>query len=179
VEIGVRLEGAPPGESVRDGTGVCTFFDGDGVLYRLKNRGEVPVDVTLLYVDSGFGITALYPEGKEPNRIEPGKTLDVPPVDVGGKTAGREYVVLIAVKSEARGRVDFTALAQPTVEGARDAARARGAVKERALDSPLGGLLRNALYKDSAARAAGRRQLDNFALELVTVEVQEGKRPRR
>ena len=46
---------------------------GDQIGFVIANRGRAPVDVTMLYVDSEFGIDALFPRGGENNRIEPGR----------------------------------------------------------------------------------------------------------
>jgi hypothetical protein len=144
------------------------------VQFRLTNTGNVPVDVTLLYVDSGFGITALFPD-TENNRLRPGSTVRVPPVDVDAGTTGREYVVVLAVKSEGLEPADFVGLAQKGIKQALAIEKKRGA--RGALGSPLGRLLRKAAYQDGTTRALKRREVANYALDLIPVQVEAGARP--
>src|SRR5262249_42365037 len=122
------------GDKKRDrgeAAGMKTFYQGDEIRFRLRNPGRTSVDVTLLYANAKFGIERLLPLEEESNRVEAGKTVTVPPVDVDSKTAGQEYVVVIAVKSDGA-LMDFAALAQPSVEGVRGAAKERGS-KSRGL----------------------------------------------
>jgi hypothetical protein len=172
VKVEIVREGARGKEVTTAGT-VPLFYDRDKVQFRVKNTGKVPVDVTLLYVDSAFGIEALFPD-KENNRLRPGATVRVPTVDVNAKTTGREYVVVLAVKSEGLQPVDFTALAQKSVKRFRAKESERG---QRGGDSPLGKLMRNAIYKDGQTREMSRPEMANYTLNLIPVQVMAGSRP--
>jgi hypothetical protein len=143
-----------------------TFHDGDRLLLRLTNPNRVPVDVTLLYVNGGFGIDALYPGRGEINRLIPGETVSIR-FHIDGKTAGQENLVAIAVRgTEGRLPVDFTALVQPTLEAAHDA--------DRAFSNPLGRLLKNAMFASGDARSADRDTLDEYRLEMFSWKVAAG-----
>ena len=110
----------------------------------VANKGQTPLDVTLLIVNSQYGITSfprsdkaldgdnrLYP-GQPPHRLGPGPTPD--------NMFGLEHVIAIAAPGVGV-PIDFTALAQPTLELAT--ARTRSA---EALNSPLGQLLKSAMF---------------------------------
>jgi hypothetical protein len=170
----VRLDG----RSDRDAQGpLPTFYAGESVEFRVTNTGRIPLDVTLLYVDSGFGIEALFPLA-ENNRLRPGATLKVPPVDVKVRTTGREHVVLIAVKAEGLEPVDFVSLAQPTIKEALTRERTRGKDTGRGLGSPLGRLLLKGLYGSGRAiRGLAPREREQYFLHLLPVQIAAGKRP--
>jgi hypothetical protein len=141
-----------------------TFHNGDRLLLRLTNANRVPVDVTLLYVDSGFGIEALYPGQVGINRLLPGETVPVP-IRVDSKTTGQENLVAVVVRAADGLPADFTALAQPTLEAARNKAQTRG---DGALATPLGRLLEHAMFASGTTRSADRSTLDEYRLEMFS-----------
>lgn len=149
-----------------------TFYYGDRVIFVLRNKGRVPVDVTLLYVDSGYGIDCLFPKTKnnELNRLGPGEAMPVPTDPVAG-TFGLEHVVVIAVKAEGQ-PVDFSSLEQPTIE----TAKARGGAS-RSLESPLGRLLQKGLYGEGKSRGMAREEIDDHTMSLLSWHVVPRKRP--
>ena len=160
------------GELLKWGAKGLVLQPGDWVSWRITNRGLVPLDVTLLFIDSGYGISALFPRRgtgmSGQNRFLPGKSHLLPPVRVNPKTVGLEHVVVIAVKGEGL-PIDFTCLAQPTLEKANAATdRALGS---SALDSPLGGLLKNALYAQGASRGLDMGEADTQVLRLLSWSV--------
>jgi Caspase domain len=171
----VKCETVRRGATPGGGVSVATLYDGDRVQFKLTNTGKVPVDVTLLYVDSRFGISALFPS-TENNRIRPGVTIVTPSETVRSTTTGREHVVVLAVKSEGLQPVDFVSLAQKNVDEARRDEKKRG---KSALGSPLGRLLRSAVYRDGTTRAMGRSEVANYAAELIPVQIEPGKRPEK
>ncbi|MDX1946298.1 MAG: caspase family protein [Pirellulaceae bacterium] len=144
------------------------LFDGDVLLVRFKNAGRVPIDITLLYVDSAYGITSVFPAAGEYNRIEPGKSLTVP-IDINATTRGLEHIVVIAVKGEGQ-NIDFTSLEQPSIE----VARTRG---PQAISSPLGQLMESALYGQGKTRGGSRSQVNDYAIRLFSWNVRSGQRP--
>jgi hypothetical protein len=151
-----------------------TLHDGDRLLLRLTNPNRVPVDVTLLYVNGGFGIDALYPERGEINRLVPGETVSIR-IRVSGKTTGQENLVAVVVRGTEGQPVDFTALAQPTLEAARGRERTRGG---SALATPLGRLLEHAMFASGTTRSADRYTLDEYRLEMFSWNVASGTRER-
>src|SRR5262249_6611107 len=135
------------------------FSPGDLIAFRIDNLGAKAVYPTLLFLDSGYGITALYPaEGEVIEVLPAGKSHRTGMLRVTGKTVGLEHVVLIAVRAGGQ-PVDFTVLEQPSLEQARkNALRGAGA-----LETPLGRLLQNALYGAGTTRGLERTVLNEYA----------------
>jgi hypothetical protein len=157
---GVKLVPGPKGISLQPG---------EWVGWRVTNSGKsrLTLDVTLLFINSQYGITAVFPSKGEAgggiNRFRPEQTFLVGPVQVDAKTVGREHMVVIAVKGEGQ-PIDFTCLEQPTLETARSA-NPRGTD-----DTPLGRLFRNAMYgQEGTTRDIGTRlEPDSQAFRLMS-----------
>lgn len=95
------------------------FSDGDRVEFVFRNKGRAMVDVTVLYMDSEYGITALYPSQGHSNRIEVGAE-DRLEIELHADTTGLERLLLIAVEAEAKAmHSDFSFLAQKKLERTR------------------------------------------------------------
>jgi hypothetical protein len=175
----VEVEIERPGEKQRpqgSAETIKTFYHGDEARYTIRNPSKVDVDVTILYVNSHFGIEVLFPQDED-NRVAAGKSLVVPPVEVDTKTAGLEHVVVIAIKADGKDRMDFVSLAQPTRDAARGVAKQRGPAKARAFNSPLGVLLEKALYEQGATPRQQRKQIENYSMTSIPVRILAGKRP--
>jgi len=144
-----------------------TVRPGDRYALRLHNPNTFAVDVTVLYVDSGYGITAFWPDRDrgEQNRLPAGKSFTTPRGVVKDLTLGPERLLVIAVRAQ-KEPIDFTALAQPTIDQARGATGGR-----RALDTALGRVLARYLYRETRPRAIARGELDDYALRILTWEV--------
>jgi Caspase domain len=142
---------------------------GDLVGWRVTNRGKTILDVTLLFIDSSYGIDSVFPRrsqaGSGENRFVPGQSFLVGPARVDPKTVGLEHMLMIAVKGEGQ-PVDFTCLAQPSLEKAEYAAT-RGGGKP-ALATPLGRLLKNAVYAQGASRGINMVEADTQVLRLLS-----------
>ena len=136
---------------------------GDWVAFRVGNRGSAAADVTLLFIDSGYGISCLFPAAGivGDNRLAPGKDLTTQRVQVTADTIGAEQLVLIAVRA-GRDPVDFSCLEQPTLAKARAAHRGASA-----MGSPLGRLLESAVYGSGKARGLGAGDLGDFTVRLL------------
>lgn len=144
------------------------FQPGDIVRYQLHNPSRTPMDVTVLYIDSRYGVTPIFPLDGENNRLQPGDRLQIPPSVVGDETTGRENVVVLAVKGTGDRPSDFTLLAQPSLEQAR--ATAKG------LKHPLLDLCEGSVYGVEGKRGAPRRALvDTFHLQVIPLEVLPAK----
>ena len=131
---------------------------GDRLQFVVDNRGWQAIDVTLLYVDSRFGITAIFPSPKynEINRIDAGQKRPLPTVRVNDSTKDYEWLVVIAVA--ARGQpVSFADLEQPTIP----------ATRSRGRRMPLSDLLDNALYAHGNARSMNREEESPFRLDVI------------
>jgi len=142
--------------------------EGDIVQFRVHNRGPEAVDVTLLFIDSAYGIDAYLPRPgfRGDNRIPPGKMLPSPRARVT-KTEGTEHMIVIAVRAVAQQQpVDFSCLAQPSLELARGT---RGA--NRSLESPLGKLLQSSLFAQGRTRGLDTRVIDNHVVRRISWRV--------
>ncbi len=140
--------------------------DGDQMTIRMKNPCRFPVDVTLLTIDTVHGIQALFPEQGEINRLQPGDSVPFT-AEVVAESRGLEHVVAIAVKADGE-VVDFTSLAQPGLEKVRT----RGGAGNRSLESPLGELLKHALFAEGKTRGVKRTAIKGHRLQLLTWEVE-------
>ena len=124
---------------------------GDFIGWRMTNLGNVDVAVSLLYIDAGFGIKAIFPRagaGADNMLTRKVGRFTTKPARVTASPAGGEHVVLIAVPRKPQQQSpDFSCLEQETLT------RARGAGEENAtLDSPLGKLLQNAMFGHGGMR---------------------------
>jgi hypothetical protein len=146
----------------------CRLREGELVGFCVTNRGLTAVDVTLLFVDSAYGITAMFPKAGDRGGNRLGPNQQVVPVRARvTKAAGKEHMVLIAVRAEPdRDAADFTCLAQSSLE------RARGSAGPTpGLDSPLGKLLQNALFAAGETRGLDTSALESYVVRRVTWEV--------
>lgn len=158
----IRFEkrGDAKGKPVEHGAQGRLLRSGEEIAFEIRNTGLTSIDVSLLFVDSRFGITAIFPERGtiDNNRIPPGGTVMTPRLEVTIDTAGPEQVVALGVRSTTN-RVDFTCLEQVSLE------RTRGLP---ALDTPLGELLRGAMDHDGDTRGLSRSRSSDHATKLIT-----------
>lgn len=91
--------------------------DGDSIRFVIENRDERPVDLTMLFVDSRWGITPIYPRlAGEVNRIEPGGSDLVEGIINADTSTGIERVIAIAVPAKPKApHTDFSFLAQASM----------------------------------------------------------------
>lgn len=170
VRIGVELirlrdKRDRKGEVVPFQPGGLVLKDGELIRLRLTNPNDFAVYPTLLFIDSGYGIQALYPTaGQVAEAVEAHGHVVTVPLRVTSKTLGRERVVALAVKA-GRTPVDFSFLEQPTIERARGAAT-RGDTDP--LTTPLGQLLRSAVYHEGGTRGMARVDLDEYGTALLS-----------
>ncbi|MCP4398359.1 MAG: hypothetical protein GY801_13815 [bacterium] len=135
--------------------------EGDRIAFRVTNPNDFPIDVSLLFIDSGYGISAFFPEpGRlDDNRLPPGETIPLKALKgrISGDTFGLEQLVTIAVRASST-PIDFSWLEQPTLVKAAP----RGA------DSPLGKLLTAAMYWEKLEnRGQATDDLNNYAIHLL------------
>lgn len=83
---------------------------------RVTNNDVTAQDVTVLYVDADYGITVLYPDLGETNRLESKASKSVC-LNYDGQSSGLERLLVIAVEASKHGeRKDFTFLAQASIK---------------------------------------------------------------
>jgi hypothetical protein len=150
-------------------------YDGDLMVFKLTNQGRFPIDVTLLYIDSGFRIDCLYPNEGELNRLRPGDSESIG-LRINSKTTGLEQLVVIAVKATGQ-PVDFSQLAEPTLESALKKAGTRGDELKQSLDTPLGKLLKRGMYGQGTARGNSDQESADYSMFTVSLNVRPQKRP--
>jgi hypothetical protein len=145
------------------------LYPGDRVGFRLTNLGRTDVDVTLLFVDSGFGITSFFPFRESSNRIRAYETRSTETLRVNDKTLGPECAVVIAVTAAPdEPAADFSYLEQPTLERAREAQKTRGTGGlNRGFESPLGRLLQNCCFGHGTRGGAAPAELDDYRIQTL------------
>ncbi len=163
LQLTVELVRFPPDLPARAENAVRVPWTGEGLrlttgeqfAVRIRNQGQVAVWATILYIDSGHGISAFFPRSDRiDNRIGPGEVFTSPRAKVVDRTLGLEHVVVLAVKADIdQDGVDFTWLCQPTLEKARSELRRDS---EQAFDSPHGRLLQRALFALGGERGLRR-----------------------
>src|SRR5262249_38557382 len=120
LKVGIRLVRVEGNAELPLGTGAGgpTAYAGDRLRVEITNEGRQLVDVTALFVDGRYGITALFPRSRTDNRILPGNSAQAGgTLTLDADDAGREHIVVIA----ARGRrqqeyANFAFLAQPNLD---------------------------------------------------------------
>lgn len=148
---------------------------GDWIAFRVTNVGRGPVDFTLLFVDSHFGIAPIYPTRfGVSNRLEGSGNPQARPFQtrayrVNGNTLGHEHLVAIAVPSTSPDEhVDFTFLAQSEVGAQQRSADPNAA---RSFDSPIGRLLRHAMFADGGKRGLDDHEASQHDAQLLSWDV--------
>ncbi len=162
--VRIQVQTDRVGQEIHD-SGI-ELHPGDRVAFRLTNSSQhAPVYPTLLYINSRYEMTPLYPrEGELVESLVAGKSLQTSVLRVNTKTFGQEQLVAIAVKADGP-PVDFSGLSEPTIAQARgDTGRAD------ALKSPLGKLLEQALFLGGATRGMDRDNIEESALRAFGLE---------
>lgn len=87
--------------------------DGDLVEVEVVNNGSQSIDVTVLYVDSHFGIKPMFPQDGAVNRLEPG-AVTRPRLTIRDNTLGLERLIVLGVEVPSRHseRTDLSFLEQ-------------------------------------------------------------------
>ena len=159
-------------QPVRWSNGV-TLKTGDIVAFRVKNRGTTPVDVTLLFIGSGYGIEAFVPSSPvyAGVRLNPGKKLLSPRARVT-PTAGLEHMMLIATRSRVQEQpANFGWLAQPSLERARAVSSVP--------PSPLRQLLETSAFAEGQARGLTPVATESQVIRVLSWEVRGGTRKQK
>lgn len=127
-----------------------TIPSGQSVGWRITNRSRFKVDVTLLFVDSEYGIIAVFPRAGSAadNMIPPGGHIITMRATTTPTTFDLDQIVTIAVKSGGQ-PIDFSILEQTNLEAVRKSLRGAG---DPTLDTPLGQLFQHALYGSGDTR---------------------------
>ena len=142
-------------ETLITGANAPSLKPGDRVRIALENVGRTSIDVTVLYMDSKYGISVMYPyEPGASNRLEAGAKAQPIEIEITDSTLGTERLAVIAAEARRQGdRTDYSFLSQPTLPselvtrglpGAGDESPASGAAQ----------LFRDAGFAEFATRGA-------------------------
>src|SRR5690606_38573461 len=103
-----------------------------------------------LFIDSRFGIEPIFPspDTVADNRLPPGESLRVGPMQVQGDSVGFEHLLVVATNGQGQ-PLDFSWLAQDSLEQARSLG---AAPLQASQTTPLGQLLKQSLFNPSAQR---------------------------
>ena len=154
--------------------GGISLEEGELIAIRVENIGRYTTDFSLLFIDSSFGIAPVFPPGDTvvDNRLEPGQSYTVGPLQVEGNTFGLEHVVAVAVRAEGQ-PLDFSWLAQDSIERARTRSSQRGA-GDLSFENPVGRLLQKAVFANGSTR--GLKVVDAAGAAMRTVSWKVTKR---
>lgn len=158
----VRRQAGVEFEAVSIGTRPV-LTPGDYVRFRIENRSNRAQDVTVLFVDSRWGIASFYPmRSGDVNRIEAGGSQYIGNA-VGGfpvtaDTTGLERMLMIAVPARSGDMVNYSRLAQPTLT----ATRALGE------ESELGSLLEQAGFWGGRTRGLGQQTQEDTTTQVLS-----------
>jgi hypothetical protein len=111
---------------IKPGT-VPSFKTDDRLFFQIKNNHKRAVDVTILFVNSEYGIELMYPiNSGDANRIDAeSKQVELFDITVNTRTVGVESLIVIAVEAEPQtAMADFSFLTQGSLERTRDAREA-------------------------------------------------------
>lgn len=142
---------------------VPTLQDRDQLSIRIDNRHTQAVDVTILFIDSQYGITSIFPQSGESNRVVANGQLVPGKVEVNVDTVGRESLLVIVSEAEpGAAPADFSFLQQARL------AVTRGAGTAGAGD--LQGIMENLGFAPERTRGVrvNKATLDKTAIRLYT-----------
>jgi hypothetical protein len=154
-------------------------FDQDQIRVQVFNESGEPVDVTILYVDSAFGVTSFYPtmedvdHGGVKNRIRPGKAPAEVPFDIDATTVGLEDVIVIAtIAAPDTTPQNFAFLEQEGLPRGSDDPNS-------VLNTPLGQLLGHAAFGVGERSGAAAPDIAKYVVHRLSwiVQPKGAKRP--
>ena len=127
-----------------------TLTDGEQVMLEITNSGSEMIDFSVLFIDSRFSITPLFPSPGviADNRIEPQQSYFLGPLQVESTSLGLEHLLVIATKAQGQ-PLDFSWLGQDSLEAVQNAAR--GGIGNNQHD-PFGELLRDTMFSKQNVR---------------------------
>jgi hypothetical protein len=118
-QLRMALRHVPQGgpEATITGAEMKKLRPGDRVLVSFENTGNTALDVTLLYLDSKYGVDVMYPNAPgASNRVEPGGRSAPVELEITDTSFGTERLAVIAVEASRHGdRADYSFLAQESL----------------------------------------------------------------
>ncbi|HZZ26412.1 MAG TPA: caspase family protein [Pirellulales bacterium] len=160
-----------PGTEIDLAKEPLTLLPNDLIRWRMTNHGQSDMAATLLYIDAGFGIKAIFPRagsGTDNLLTKKEGTQQTKVWRITADPVGNEHVVLIAVPRQAGNQApDFSFLEQSTLPLMRGADDPEAA----SLESPLGKLLKNAMYENGTRGGAPVDDIIDTQLSLQSWRV--------
>ena len=145
--------------------------EGDWLGLRVTNNSDSSVDVSVLFVDSNYGIQSIYPQQEdgalENNWLPSGKSEVVVKGDFDANSLGREYFVVLGVTA-GPSRIEFSSLAQPPIGVA---ARSNAGPSKQLAKSPLGRILQTALYAKGNFRGNAAADARQHSVKIISLRV--------
>jgi hypothetical protein len=171
-----RNDADDTGVPVTRGPQGIVLYDEDNVRLQVTNQGSEPMDITILVIDSQYGITPIFPKSATVDGRVPPKNVRKFDRDIANTTVGLEHILVIAVRGkdvQEYARFDF--LSQPSIEAATRAYKS-GSL-DKSLKSPLGQLLLKAAYGQGKSRGVVESSAKEFAFQLLSYTSAPEKRP--
>ncbi len=177
-KIRIRLmvkKGGKGEERLVDQSSRLPLNEGDSLRLEISNGSASPVDLTILLVDSRYGITTLFPTRGRTNRIAAGGMIN----NIGGRitadTLGLEGMIVIASKARAGTPVaDFSFLAQKQLSRTKNVRALGGAGKgadgdglEDLFASAAFGGRRSVLTRSATAKKVVKTPFKNVAIKSL------------
>jgi hypothetical protein len=144
----------------------------DEVDIQIRNVSDAPIDVTVLYIDSAYGVTSLYPKDvDEGNRIVPNGVkrlpIEIRTLDAKNRTTttGTERAIFLAVRARTGYPMQsFRFLEQPSLPVAKSDALQRRGLEAGSLTE----LLEQAVYEPTrGAPTVLQNQIADSAISVV------------
>lgn len=141
---------------------------GELIALKIENPTRFEIDFSVMFVDSGYGITSLFPDADTvvDNRLPAGESFLLGPLEVEDSSFGLEHLIVIGVKSSGQ-PVDFSWLAQNSLEQVRSIAQTQARI-ERSLESPLSKLLQSAVFAEGNTRGVSMKSVSNISMRVVS-----------
>lgn len=138
--------------------------DGEEVLLHIHNADSESIDFSVLFIDSKFGITPLFPPPGvvADNRIQPGQSYAVGPMQVEASTVGLEHLLVIATNAEEQ-PLEFSWLGQDSLQAAQRIARSSGGRND-----PLDELLQDTLFSKQHVRGMRMADAEGTCLRAIS-----------
>lgn len=116
LEVKLSHVSAAGATTAMGGASVPAIRAGDKVFVEMTNTGRKALDVTALYLDSQYGVIAMFPSPGASNRLAADSKSVTFGIDITDSTLGVERLLFIAVEAENKAdRADYSFLAQQTL----------------------------------------------------------------
>lgn len=115
-----RVDVKAANEDIVAPNALAQVWPGNELVLYVTNLDQVPLDLTVLYMDANYGISPVFPGWHgESNRLMPGASLKVAGITITAPPTGIERLLVIGKRATSGvERTDFTFLAQPSVDKA-------------------------------------------------------------